>query len=178
MDFMVEGNPETILRMVRGYFDSDEWPYREKSKVLGPGLDRSRIACVVDQPPNQWGCAVWLILGIVTFGAAILLWLMWWMFERDSILPQVVVTAYPEGAGLSRVTVVSEKKPEYIEPLAEWIRRELVENRKAAEELPDLSDLPTNDIPDQIRKLDELRKAGIVSNEEFEAKKKELLNRM
>jgi hypothetical protein len=35
-----------------------------------------------------------------------------------------------------------------------------------------------SDIPDQIRKLDELRKAGIVSNEEFEAKKKELLSRM
>ena len=33
-------------------------------------------------------------------------------------------------------------------------------------------------IPDEIRRLAELRDAGIVSNEEFEAKKRELLNRM
>jgi hypothetical protein len=34
------------------------------------------------------------------------------------------------------------------------------------------------DIPEQIRKLGELRDAGILSNEEFEAKKAELLSRM
>lgn len=36
----------------------------------------------------------------------------------------------------------------------------------------------SGDIPDQIRKLAELREAGIVSHEEFEAKKTQLLNRM
>ena len=33
-------------------------------------------------------------------------------------------------------------------------------------------------IPDEIRRLAELRDAGIVTNEEFEAKKRELLDRM
>lgn len=36
----------------------------------------------------------------------------------------------------------------------------------------------TPDIPDQIRKLSELRDAGALSNEEFESKKRELLDRM
>jgi hypothetical protein len=35
-----------------------------------------------------------------------------------------------------------------------------------------------NDIPEQIRKLGELKDAGLISTEEFEAKKTELLSRM
>ncbi len=46
------------------------------------------------------------------------------------------------------------------------IQRELVENRRA------------EDVPDQIRKLAELRDAGAITNEEFEEKKKDLLERM
>ena len=37
---------------------------------------------------------------------------------------------------------------------------------------------PGGDIPDQIRRLAELRDAGALTNEEFEAKKKDLLDRM
>ncbi|MBV8989558.1 MAG: SHOCT domain-containing protein [Solirubrobacterales bacterium] len=40
------------------------------------------------------------------------------------------------------------------------------------------SRLATSDIPDQIRKLAELRDSNIISSEEFEAKKTELLSRM
>ncbi|MGZ4422428.1 MAG: SHOCT domain-containing protein [Gaiellaceae bacterium] len=36
----------------------------------------------------------------------------------------------------------------------------------------------SGDIPDQIRKLGELRDSGVLSAEEFEAKKTELLSRM
>ena len=36
----------------------------------------------------------------------------------------------------------------------------------------------TESIPDQIKKLAELRDAGILSSEEFESKKKELLARL
>jgi hypothetical protein len=50
-----------------------------------------------------------LVLALFTLGTAILLWLIWHMGERDAILPKVVVTAYPEEQGLSRVTVVAEK---------------------------------------------------------------------
>jgi uncharacterized membrane protein YeaQ/YmgE (transglycosylase-associated protein family) len=34
------------------------------------------------------------------------------------------------------------------------------------------------DVTDQIRKLDELREEGVISNEEFEAKKRDLLSRI
>jgi hypothetical protein len=36
----------------------------------------------------------------------------------------------------------------------------------------------STDIPEQIRKLGELRDAGVLTEEEFEAKKKDLLDRM
>jgi len=46
------------------------------------------------------------------------------------------------------------------------IQRELGEKRRS------------EDIPDQIRKLAELREAGAITEEEFEEKKKDLLERM
>jgi hypothetical protein len=46
------------------------------------------------------------------------------------------------------------------------MQRELGEKRRS------------EDIPDQIRKLAELRDAGAITNEEFEEKKKALLERM
>ncbi len=46
------------------------------------------------------------------------------------------------------------------------IQRELGENRRS------------EDVPDQIRKLAELREAGVITDEEFEKKKKDLLERM
>ena len=46
------------------------------------------------------------------------------------------------------------------------IQRELSEKRRS------------EDVPDQIRKLAELREAGAVTDEEFEEKKKDLLERM
>lgn len=192
-EFLVEGEPARILTMLRGYFDSDEWPYREKSKVIGPDLlTRTRLTCVVDQPYNPIGCFVWLALFVVTLGAAIIVWLIWVLFERQGILPQVVVTAYTERPGVSRVTVTSEKKPEYAEPVVDWIQRELVQKTRAVEASQENPPTPiregplyeptartySGDIPDQIRKLAELRDTGIISVEEFEAKKRDLLDRM
>ena len=46
------------------------------------------------------------------------------------------------------------------------IQRELGEKRRS------------EDVPDQIRKLAELRDAGAITDEEFEEKKKDLLERM
>ena len=46
------------------------------------------------------------------------------------------------------------------------IHRELGEKRRS------------EDVPDQIRKLAELREAGAITDEEFEEKKKDLLKRM
>jgi hypothetical protein len=133
---------------------------------------------------------------VVTLGAAIILWLLWILFERQDILPQVVVTAYPVSPGVCKVTIASEKKPEYAEPVAAWIQRELVEKTRAVEppqhwtpptpiqEVPAIQQPTTStssgDIPEQILKLAELRDAGVISAEEFETetKKRDLLDRM
>jgi hypothetical protein len=194
LKFEVEGEPGRILTMIRGYFESDEWPYREKSTVLGPDLvSRTKLTCIVDQPYNTLGCFVWLALFVITLGAAIIAWLFWILFERQGVLPQVVGTAYPESPGVCRVTIVSEKKPEYAEPLAAWIQRELVEKKRAVETPQHTSPTPIRegvatqqatsstsigDIPEQIRKLGELRDAGFISEAEFESKKRDLLDRM
>jgi hypothetical protein len=45
-EFMVEGEPARILTMIRGYFESDEWPYGEKSTVYGPDLAPTLSPCV------------------------------------------------------------------------------------------------------------------------------------
>ena len=192
--FEVEGEPSRILTMIRAYFDSDEWPYREKSTVYGPDLaTRTKLTCAVDEGYSQIGCIVWLALFVVTLGAAILAWLFWVLMEREHFLPRVVVTAYPESPGICKVTLTSEKKPEYAEPVAAWIQRELVEKTRAVEASQQTAPTPrqeglatqqptsssgSGDIPDQIRKLAELRDAGVISAEEFETKKRDLLDRM
>lgn len=177
MEFVIAGDSETILRMVRGYFKSEQWPYREKSKVQGPGLlTGTAVRCIVDQPPNTLGCLIWLVLFVVTAGTALVVWIYWWLFERESILPTVIVTAHLEEASRSRVTVVSKKRPEYAEPVVEWIQRELVEGKKAARVVQ--GQPAVGDIPDQIRRLAELRDTGILTEEEFESKKRDLLDKM
>ena len=48
----------------------------------------------------------------------------------------------------------------------------------AAEAAPATPAEPQLSIPEQIEKLDQLRRQGVVTDEEFEAKKRELLDRM
>ncbi len=184
--------------MIRGYFESEEWPYREKSSIKGehflerPSTD-TKLVCVVDTGVKAWGCILWILVALVSFGTALAVWLYWWFIERESFLPQVEVNAYPESFGVTRVTVRAEKPakkeetPEFTEPVAQWIQRELVENRRASERAPrrrrrrsSTLDRPAApvDPAEQIRRLAELRDSGALTEEEFEAKKKDLLDRM
>lgn len=179
-EFRVEGTPERIVSMMHGYFESEEWPHREQSQVFKALISGSnRLTCKVDYGFNPWGCLVWLLLFVVTLGSAILVWLAWLAWFRDDSIPAVYVGAYPESSSVSRVTVSSKQKPEYAEPIAEWIQRELVEKRRAADSLHDQRTVSNDDdIPAQIRKLGELRDAGVLTADEFERKKSELLDRM
>lgn len=179
-EFRVEGTPERIVSMIHGYLESDEWPHKEQSQVFKALITGSnKLTCKVDYGYNPWGCVVWLLLFIVTLGAAILAWLAWILWLRDDYVPAVYVGAYPESTSLSRVTLSSKRKPEYLEPIAEWIQRELVEKRRAADSLLEQrGSSKDDDIPAQIRKLGELRDAGVLTEDEFERKKSELLDRM
>jgi hypothetical protein len=93
----------------------------------------------------------------------------------------VVVTAYPAGPGKSTVTVVSAKKPEYLRPLVEWMQREFVQKKSASGRLerhPSGHSSGDNNIPQQIRLLAKLRYEGAITEDEFESKKKDLLDRI
>src|SRR5206468_1273006 len=67
---------------------------------------------------------------------------------------------------------------------AEWVARGEVEDRQSggtAEKQPVSAPAATPeplDVPDQLRKLGELRDAGVLTEDEFSAKKADLLARM
>jgi ATP-dependent Lon protease len=85
----------------------------------------------------------------------------------DKVLDKVQKKRGGEKSSDSTVDKAIEKAQEVglTDKLAQ-IQRELGEKRKS------------EDVPDQIRKLAELREAGAITDEEFEEKKKDLLERM
>ncbi|MGH1504283.1 MAG: PH domain-containing protein [Acidimicrobiales bacterium] len=58
------------------------------------------------------------------------------------------------------------------------IYRQMEDNENRKFDRVNVGSAPVESIPDQIAKLDELRRRGIVSDDEFEQKKRELLDRM
>ena len=85
----------------------------------------------------------------------------------EKVLNKVQKKRQDEQSSDSAVDKVIEKAQELglTDKLAQ-IQRELGEKRRS------------EDVPDQIRKLAELREAGAITDEEFEKKKKDLLERM
>jgi hypothetical protein len=129
--------------MIRSYFEGEEWPHREKSTAYGPGpgpfvgllgKDMSNdhmISCVVDHGVSRKESFIMGSCCVVSLGLAIPFLMIWMVMDRRQLLPRVTVTAYPAGPGVSRVTVVSEKEPEYALPVAAWIESELVQKKRA-----------------------------------------------
>ncbi len=96
------------------------------------------------------------------------------------------ITAMPEGPARTRLQVRASRR-DWQRTLDSWVQNELVENGAAAvdpaeiegaQEEPSAAPPSQTDILEQIRKLDELRDAGVLSEEGFEAKKRELLDRL
>ena len=85
----------------------------------------------------------------------------------EKVLNKIQKKRQDEQSADSAVDKVIEKAQEWglTDKLAQ-IQRELGEQRRS------------EDVPDQIRKLAELREAGVITDEEFEEKKKDLLERM
>ena len=84
---------------------------------------------------------------------------------------------------------VRANKSKYQRRLEEWVEEKFPTAQRVApeEETPVLPEEPPlrveafsqqGDIPDQIRKLAELRDTGVISVDEFETKKRDLLDRM
>jgi hypothetical protein len=87
------------------------------------------------------------------------------------------VSALAEGEGRTRLYVVPGRR-KYGQTLEKWLREQLPERAAAVEPSIDAAAPAATDIPDQIKKLAELRDSGAITEEEFERKKAELLDRM
>ncbi len=223
MEFEVEGKPDVILRLARGFFESDEWPYhireprfkffvsdedKETFTVNGPGgwLGQNSVEAVQlgrNLFESLGGFLVLAVLSILTFGVFLPAYCLWVLLLRLEFRPRLTVRAKAEGTDRTKLEISSFRTGEQAAHLAEWVQRELVKNKAAAgvnalpgPATPILEEPPTENIiarmratltsmqptkedaADQIRKLAELRDTGAITNEEFEAKKRDLLNRM
>jgi hypothetical protein len=89
----------------------------------------------------------------------------------------VSVSAIAEGAGRTRLYGIAQER-RYAQTLERWMREELPRRAAAIEPTSDTAAPAAPDLPDQIKKLTELRDSGAITEQEFERKKAELLNRM
>src|SRR5215213_8456235 len=89
------------------------------------------------------------------------------------------VVATPEGPTQTRLSV-STSREDWARTLESWAQQELVENKAAKGPLYEPSDSAggPSDIPGQIERLAELRDAGVITAEDFDKKKRDLLDRM
>jgi hypothetical protein len=89
----------------------------------------------------------------------------------------VRVSVEPEGEERTRLYMIAERR-KHAQTLEKWIREELP--GRAASIEPSTGPRPptASNIPDQIKRLAELRDSGAITDEEFERKKAELLDRM
>lgn len=173
MNFVVDGTPERCADKVEAYFHR-EWPY-------GGGVKRegTTVRCTVKIEGSGLRSLVDLLLAIITAG----LWLIW-MLIRPIDFHQVRVFASEESSNKTHLAI-SASHDKYKKAMAEWVQRELVENRAAASGKTPSTEKgkmdaasEDTDIPGKIRKLADLRDAGAITDEEFEAKKADLLGRM
>lgn len=149
MEFVVDGTPEQCVSALWEYFVHGEWPYKG----------------TVHRGENNIGF-VEPALGMVS-----VLW-------RDSASARV--SAVAEGEGRTRLYVVPGRR-KYADTLGKWIQNKLVENKAATSQpFGGTSEHggAATDVPEQITRLAELRDSGLITEEEFQAKKTELLDRM
>ena len=148
LEFLVEGTPDVVLEMVRGFFESDEWPPYPAAKRRWNFLHRDhRPSSVVSRPddpvkgPNKvvasisrfpmletpLGFLELVALSVLTAGTFLVIYAVWtFLFSR-----QVSVTAVRDEPGWTKLTVEATR-PEHAEVLVAWIQRELIDNRAAA----------------------------------------------
>lgn len=195
MEVIVNGTVESCMDRVDSYF-RHQWPH---GGSFGEYSDSSGKASVVLTAEkrflfNSWG-GVALIAGLslITLGAFLALYIVYVFIYICLDIAELIQSTYtaqvmvrPSGTGQSKVQT-SASRLDWQQTLDSWVEKDLVENKAAAVDPAEISasegPTPTGvaastDIPEQIRKLGELRDAGVLTEEEFEAKKKDLLDRM
>jgi Short C-terminal domain len=189
---------DRVYGRAKVFFESEVWPHE------GPVMEPGGVAAVgkgvrtgvpLMEFTSRGGCALNVVLTLVTFGGWLLVWVFWALFIADLTekrLACVEADQLEEGRTRIKITTPTEKHTRLI---AEWAKADLgaVESREDAEsaralnqERADLAmsssagavSAPVSDIPAQIRELARLRAEGIITEAEFETKKKDLLDRL
>ena len=188
MDYVVEGTPETCLAKVEAYF-AGQWPYAGSYRRAGGNTVRFIEAEPASLIDSAGGWVVLLGLTVVTFGAFLPIYFLYWLvFRSNPTTKGAQVVASPEAPGMTRLQTTASRE-NYAQELDAWVQAELVENRAAALAEGPPAELGSADAPragdpggtgaaDRIRELAELRDSGLITPEEFEAKKREILDRM
>jgi Short C-terminal domain len=201
MEAVVNGTVDSCLARVDSYF-KQEWPhggsfgrYGDRSgNAFSSGPERIVLTAERRSLYNSWGGLALLVgLSLITFGAFLALYLCYWIVVLFLDLAELVsmtytaqVVATPEGPAQTKLQVTASRQ-DWQHTLESWVQKELVENQAAAvdpaeieasEESPSTAQSASTDIPEQIKKLAELRDSGAITEDEFERKKAELLDRM
>jgi len=197
MEVVVDGTPESCLAEVAIHL-RDDWPYGGEfyryPTQFSPGPDRIVLFGEKRYLVNSWaGLALLVFLSLITFLVFTVVYLayilvLWFLDEAGLIELQrrVQVIATLEDATRTRIEVTSNRT-DWQRTVESWVQSELVENRAAAVDPSQLDASQTeashepsapSDIPDQIQKLAALRDLGAITQEEFEGKKADLLDRM
>lgn len=181
-EFVVQGQPERALSLIFNFIQSKDWPYPGRVNHARPVAG---LHYVVYVPPsnalwrNPLGFVLIGALTVVTGGLFLLVYWLWRVEWQAEKIPRASVTATPETPHTTRLSLTADKQ-EWGETLANWIQRELVENNAAAPVTVEgaQQEPVANNVPEQIKKLAELRDSGAITEEEFQAKKKDLLDRI
>jgi hypothetical protein len=202
MEVVVDGTVDSCLERVDSYF-RHEWPhggsfarYGDRSgNAFSRGPERVMLTAERRFLFNSWGgLALIAVLSLITVGAFLTLYLIYviaviFLSEIAELVQTTYtaqVVAVPAGPGRTQLQV-SASRQDWQHTLESWVQKELVENQVAAVDSAEIesSEEPTSTthsvstgIPEQIKKLAELRDSRAITEEEFEAKKKDLLNRM
>jgi len=186
---VVDGTPEACLALLQSYLTRD-WPHGGQWVRPQPAPHTIRIwaqrRSLLSTPQ---GILLLGLLGLVTMGVFAVLYFLYWLMmdasSRSKFEAQIIAT--PEWPNRTQLEV-SASRDDWAQTLEQWIQEELVQKRAAAhlEVTPDSASQrgffrrpeSSPDIPEQIKKLAELRDSGAISAEEFEAKKSDLLDRM
>jgi Short C-terminal domain len=201
MEAVVNGTVDSCLARVDSYF-KQEWPhggsfgrYGDRSgNAFSSGPERIVLTAERRFLYNSWGGLALLVgLSLIIFGAFLVLYLCYWMvvmlLELAELVPMTYtaeIVALPVSSAQTKLRVTASRR-DWQHTLESWVQKELVENQAAAEdpaeieaseESPSTAQSASTDIPEQIKKLAELRDSGALTEDEFERKKAELLDRM
>jgi len=185
LDVVVDGTPESCLARIEAYLEHD-WPHG--GHYGRPLVNKSTVNIAEYKPRKRYlidsatGLLLLLVLSIITAGAFLAIYFIYYILmdtadsNKSNVLAKARIVATVEKHNQTRLSVSASRK-DWAQTLEGWVQRELVQNRAAAWGTSQ-EQQSASDVPEQIKKLAELRDARAISNEEFEAKKRDLLDRM